>query len=237
MGVLTAAEILAPYQFQRTLRFVLFTGEEQGLCGSEIYARDAAAAGEAIVAVYNMDMIAWDSDAEPILRLHTRRTNDPGYAADLAIANTFVAVLGRYGLSGVLSPLITPDGSDEDDAFSFWDNGYPAILAIEDDGAVEDDFNPYYHTSGDLVSRFNTTYFTNFVKASVGTAATLAGVAQTPATTPTATPTALATATATATATRTATATHTPTALAPATATATATRTPSARVYLPAVNR
>ena len=235
VGVLTAAEILAPYQFQRTLRFVLFTGEEQGLCGSEVYAREAAAAGEAIVAVYNMDMIAWDSDAEPILRLHTRRTNDPGYAADLAIANTFVTVLGQYGLSGVLSPLITPDGSDEDDAFSFWDNGYPAILAIEDDGAVEDDFNPYYHTSADLVSRFNTTYFTNFVKASVGTAATLAGrrtntfhyVDSYPNS-----------------ATHgdrhrhaTATATNTPTALAPATATATATRTPSARVYLPAVNR
>ena len=65
VGVLTAAEVLAPYQFQRTLRFVLFTGEEQGLCGSEIYARDAAAAGEAIVAVYNMDMIAW-TGAEPI---------------------------------------------------------------------------------------------------------------------------------------------------------------------------
>ena len=46
----------------------------------------------------------------------------------------------------MLSPLITPDGSDEDDAFPFWDNGYPAIFAIEDDGAVEDDFNPYYHT-------------------------------------------------------------------------------------------
>jgi len=177
-GVMAIAEILAPSQFQRTLRFVLFTGEEQGLCGSAAYAKRAAAADENIVAVYNLDMIAWDSDAAPIVRLHTRKTNDPGYAADLAIANTFVNVVSQYGLTGTLSPLVAADGLDEDDTYSFWENDYPGILAIEDDDEAEGDFNPYYHTVQDKVSAFNKTYFTNFVKASVGTAAELAGMVQ-----------------------------------------------------------
>jgi len=42
----------------------------------------------------------------------------------------------------------------------------PRLLAIEDD---VDDFNAYYHTSNDDISHINLTYFTNFVKASVGT--------------------------------------------------------------------
>ena len=180
VAVLTIAEILAPYQFQRTLRFVLFTGEEQGLCGSDVYARQAAAANLNIVAVFNMDMIAWDSDAEPFVRLHTRQSNHTGYAADLAIANTFINVVEAYGLSGALTPIVAPDASDMSDTYSFWDNGYPAILAIEDDDDNAGDFNPYYHTSADRVSEFNTTYYTNFVKAAVGTTALLAGVVQTP---------------------------------------------------------
>ena len=180
VGVMTIAEILAPVQTERTLRFVLFTGEEQGLCGSAAYARAAANADENIVAVYNMDMIAWDADDEPILRLHTRRTNDPGYAADLAIANTFIAVVADYGLGSALSPRILADGLDEDDTYSFWEYDYPGILAIEDDDEAEGDFNPYYHSSNDKVAAFNQEYFTNFVKASTGTVAELAGIVHAP---------------------------------------------------------
>lgn len=215
VAVLTLAEILAPYQFQRTLRFVLFTGEEQGLCGSEVYARQAAGANVNIVAVYNMDMIAWDSDSEPIVRLHTRTTNHPGYAADLAIANTFISVVEQYGLGEALTPIVAPDAVDQSDTFSFWDNGYAGILAIEDDDDVTGDFNPYYHSTADRVSALNPTYFANFVKAGVGTAALLAGLVQTSAGTPTATPT------------------QAPT----PTATPTAKFTPKARVFIPAVNR
>ena len=42
----------------RTMRFVLFNAEEQGLVGSKVYARAAAAAGDRIAGVLQMDMIA-----------------------------------------------------------------------------------------------------------------------------------------------------------------------------------
>jgi hypothetical protein len=169
VGVMLAAEIMSQYRFERTARFVFFTGEEQGLCGSEAYAGAVAAAGEDIVAVYNMDMIAYDSIGGPTLRLHTRATSDPAYATDLAIAGVFTNVVAAYGVN--LTPIIDPDGISASDHYSFWEAGYPALLAIEDD---VDDFNDYYHTADDNLLHVNLTYFTRFVKASVGTAAHLA---------------------------------------------------------------
>lgn len=172
-AVLISAKIMASREFERTVKFVLFTGEEQGLLGSSFYASQAAAAGENIVAVYNMDMISWDSKNGPTLRLHTRTVNNPGYSADFALANQFVDVVNTYGFSSLLTPIITPSGDPYSDHASFWDNGFPSILAIEDD---TDDFTPYYHTVGDTLASINKIYFTNYLKASVGTAAHLAQI-------------------------------------------------------------
>lgn len=170
-AVLVSAEILSGYRFARTLRFVFFTGEEQGLLGSKAYADQLAAANQDVVAVYNMDMIAWDMIAGPTLRLHTRRTSDSGYAADLAIAGVFTNVVQSYGLSAHLTPIIAADGIPYSDHASFWAVGYPGILAIEDD---VDDFNTHYHTSNDKLSDLNMDYYVSYVRASVGTAAHLA---------------------------------------------------------------
>ena len=171
VGVLIAAEVMASQYFEKTLRFVFFTGEEQGLLGSEAYAAMVAANGDNIVAVYNMDMIAWDGTDGPTLRIHTRTVGNPGYSADLAIATTFTDVVSTYGLSGVLTPIIDADGISASDHYSFWVEGYPAVLAIEDDS---DDFNPYYHSASDLRQNLNMVYFTDYVKASVGAVAHLA---------------------------------------------------------------
>ncbi|MBN1538382.1 MAG: Zn-dependent exopeptidase M28 [Anaerolineales bacterium] len=171
VGVLTAAEILSQYEFERTVRFVIFTGEEQGLFGSSAYAEQAYNLGENIVYVLNLDMIAWDELGEPVVNLHTSLSTHSSYTQDLAIATAFIAVVNDYGLDEELSPEIVPDGLTQSDHSPFWNYGYPAILAIEDDG---DDFNPNYHTSNDRLSALNQTYYVNFVRAAVGTVATLA---------------------------------------------------------------
>jgi hypothetical protein len=168
-GVMAVADTLNSYDFERTIRFVLFTGEEQGLYGSNQYA--ASVSSENIVAVYNMDMIAWDNAGGPVLRLHTRTSSNSGYSADKAIADTFVDAVNTYGLSGVLTPVIDSDGITASDHSPFWNQGFAAILAIEDD---ENDFCGNYHTVNDRLSTLNMSYFTNYVKASVGTVAHLA---------------------------------------------------------------
>jgi len=171
-GVWIAADILSRYSFKRTLRFIFFTGEEQGLYGSSRYAAAAAGRGDNIVGVVNLDMVAWDSLNGPTLRLHTRSSSNPGSTADTAIANAFVSVVSNYGLGDTLASLITPDGESGSDHASFWNRGYPGVLAIEDDLS---DFNPNYHKAADVASALNLTYGTNFIKAAVGLAAELAG--------------------------------------------------------------
>lgn len=162
-AVLIAADILSQYTFDCTLRYALFTGEEQGLVGSQAYAQQAFLNGDNIEGVLNLDMIGYNSDDSPVIELHTRTNN----ASDLAIANLLADVVSAYQLN--LTPEIQPFNFGSSDHASFWDYGYPAILAIED----FDDFNPSYHTTGDVLAILDLTYFTNFVKAAVGTMAHL----------------------------------------------------------------
>lgn len=170
-AVLLAAKALSTRKFERTVRFVLFTGEEQGMYGSEAYAAAVYAAGEDVVAVLNLDMVAWDSDGDGAALLHTRTPGDPGYPADRAIADLLSNVVLWYGLDAQLSPRVEPDATPYSDHAAFWDRGYPSLLAIEDDVL---DLNAWYHTSGDTLARLNRPYFIAFVKAAVGTAAHLA---------------------------------------------------------------
>lgn len=158
-AVLLASEILSNYLFDCTLRYVLFTGEEQGLYGSEAYAQDAFNRGDQIEAVLNLDMIGYNSDADLTFELHTR----PGNDADLAIANLFADVIEAYSLP--LSPIILQDGVQYSDHASFWQYGYPAIIGIEHDL----DFTPYYHTVNDTLDTLDLDYFTAAVKAALAT--------------------------------------------------------------------
>jgi leucyl aminopeptidase len=178
VGVMMAAEILSQsqYEFERTVRFVFFTGEEQGLRGSDRYASKVVEDGDNVVAVYNMDMIAWDVRNKPKLRIYTRAKRDPGHDGDMVIANTFFDVVNTYALDTVLIPVITPKGGHWgghwSDHASFWDEGFSAVVAIEDDHSDWNRFN--YHTVDDTISTLNFTYLTNYIRASVGTAAHLA---------------------------------------------------------------
>jgi hypothetical protein len=162
-GVLVAAKLLGRLDFDCTIRFVLFTGEEQGLRGSAAYAADLFAAGEDVRGVLNLDMIGYNSDTYPIVDLHTRRA----LTDSLGAAATFSQVVTVYGLD--LTPHILVDHwlGDYSDNKSFWDYAYPAILAIED----WDDFTPYYHTVSDTLDSLDTDYFAEFSRAALGTLA------------------------------------------------------------------
>ena len=164
IAVLAAAEALRKYTFERTLRFVLFTGEEQGLYGSDAYAHAAQTAGENLVAVLNLDMVAWDGNGDKVLNLYVR----PGNAAELDLAATFTNVVRTYGLGDGVVPVTVVETTDWSDHYSFHDYGFPAICVIEEDVA---DFNPYYHTTNDTLNRLSLPFFTRSVQALAATAA------------------------------------------------------------------
>jgi hypothetical protein len=159
-ALLSIAEILSQYEFGCTLRYALFTGEEQGLYGSEAYAEVIHSQGENLQGVLNLDMLGYSTPGSaPRIELHTR----PANAGDLAIANLFRDVISAYGFQ--LTPLILQDGEQFSDHSSFWYYNYPAILAIEDWA----DHTPYYHRTGDQLETLNFTYYTEFAKAALAT--------------------------------------------------------------------
>jgi hypothetical protein len=165
-GVLAAADILHQHQFGCTLRYILFTAEEQGYYGSLYYAQDVAAAGENIIAVINLDMIGYNGTPNPIVEFHIR----PDNSADLTLATMMTTVISAYEIDIV--PEIIPDGLAWSDHSRFWEYGYPAILVMED---KDGDFTPYYHSTNDRLASLDLDYIGQITQAAIGSAIHLAG--------------------------------------------------------------
>jgi PKD repeat protein len=166
-ATLLAADILSQFQWDCTLRFALWTGEEQGMLGSYQYAQQAYENGENILGYLNLDMLAWntigsDPDINLIYSSSMPETHD--------MALLFADVIDAYDLNLIPTFGTGISGSDHS---SFWQFGYNAILGIEDD--LGDDFNPYYHSPQDTPEHTDLEYFTNFTKAALATFVHMSG--------------------------------------------------------------
>lgn len=170
-GVLEAARVLSQYKFKRSIYFVLFTGEEQGLVGSRAYASRLKREGANILGVFNMDMIGYDSDDNGVFEIQAPNEDS------LQLAQLLIVAINHYGLA--LAPDVPDQAPPYSDHVSFSRQGYPAVLLIEDTELGEtEDFNPYYHTTADTLEAINLPYARRIVQAIVGTVAQLAEPAQ-----------------------------------------------------------
>lgn len=160
-AVLEAARVLAPYELDYTVRFIAFSAEEWGLYGSRAYAAAARAANERVRGVINLDMIAYADAMPEDLQIIVNPPSE--WLADL--------YLGAAANYGPLAATKTVDASFVySDHSPFWDNNYPALLAIEDDPLT----NPYYHRTTDTLSTLQPDFFTASARASLGLLAELA---------------------------------------------------------------
>jgi Zn-dependent M28 family amino/carboxypeptidase len=139
-GVVEVARILqGAGPFERSIRFITFSGEELGLYGSAGSAANSVAAGENIVAMLNTDMNAYRAPGDP-------RTcdfvTDNGNGALMAFCQAAGAlyVPSWASNSGGLS------GGSSDHA-SYHAQGFPAIFFFEDIGS----YSPYIHSTNDTV--------------------------------------------------------------------------------------
>ena len=73
-ALMGAARQLQGHRYRRTIQFVAFNDEEQGLIGSTDYARRLAAETRKVVGVLNMDMVAYDRDRDAPIQLQTNGT-------------------------------------------------------------------------------------------------------------------------------------------------------------------
>jgi hypothetical protein len=162
-GVMLAASVLSQYDFGCTLRFANFNAEEYGMVGSEDYVEQVYCAGEDIRGVINLDMVAWNTpQSPPEMDLHALTT----IPESGQISSIFKQTVSTYGLG------ITPTDADpvvsRSDHASFWSYDIPAILVSEDIA----DFNPNYHSAQDTLGNLqDMDYFTDMIKASIGTLA------------------------------------------------------------------
>jgi Zn-dependent M28 family amino/carboxypeptidase len=165
-AVLEAARILSEHRFNRTIRFVHFAGEEQGMIGSAYYAAAAAQRGDLIDGVINLDMIGYESvpPDDHIVEVHAGIN-----PASIALADALVSNITEYQLQ-LVPQVITSGATNRSDHASFWNEGYPAILGIED----FQDFNPYYHSASDTLAHMQTPMMVEYTKACVATLAELA---------------------------------------------------------------
>jgi hypothetical protein len=160
-AVMEAARILARHPTDYTVRFIAFTGEEQGLYGSQAYAIAAHSLKERILGVVNLDMIAYADRMPEDLDIFVNSASEwMGYR----IAQD----AGEYaGLS--VRTRVDPSMVYSDHA-SFWDYGYAALMAIEDEPLR----NPHYHTTGDTLDTLNLDFCAQATRAALATTAVLA---------------------------------------------------------------
>lgn len=164
VAVLEAARILSQHEFAYAIEYHIFDMEEDDKIGSKAHAQASGGMGDTLMGVINVDAIAWDGDGDGIARIHTQPI-----AESEALADTLLAVHDRYNIG--LNLVVNNPGATYSDHDSFWNEGFSAVLVIED---FDNDPNIYYHTANDRIEFFDQSYFHKLARLSIGSIATLA---------------------------------------------------------------
>jgi photosystem II stability/assembly factor-like uncharacterized protein len=175
-ATLAAAYALADLDFERTLRFICWCGEEQGLLGSRHYASAAAENKENIVGVVNLDMVAYDEEKGKRDDTSNFTNNESKWLAEYLIA-----AAALYDVDHQFDLIVDPEAGGSDHA-AFWAVGYEAIFLIEGEsggpGGVLD--YPWYHTTQDTVDKLSMKFQVDCSRAATATVAHLARPRATP---------------------------------------------------------
>ncbi len=165
-AVIEAARVLSQYQTDLTIRFITFSGEEQGLIGSDYYSELMVSIGEDIGGVLNLDMVAYQGPYA--YDMHVSSDNLSHWLGDLALQT-----LDDYTpIVGVDDYTYNPAyGSDH---YYFALRGYPAIFFI--DAWSGPDWYPYYHSTNDVIAHLNMDLLADITRTGAALAAILARV-------------------------------------------------------------
>ena len=161
-ALLALARAFAGEKVGRTLRFVAFANEEapyfktDGM-GSLVYARRCRQRGEKIVAMLSLETIGYYTDAAgsqqypfPLSLFYPSTGNFIGFVGNVSSRHLVREVVGsfrrhaRFPSEGAAMPgFIT--GVDWSDQWSFWHEGYPALM-VTDTAPFR---YPHYHQASD----------------------------------------------------------------------------------------
>lgn len=161
-GVIEIARAIVATGPAASIRFVAFSGEEQGLHGSTEFVRRLESAGEAgrVRGVITMDMISFTRDEDLDVLLEAGANGE-------ALVNTLAASAAAVTRLRVVTSF-NPFGSDH---VPFIRAGIPALLTIENDW----DQYPGYHRSTDTTSYVDVDMGSEVLKMNASALAVLAG--------------------------------------------------------------
>jgi hypothetical protein len=195
-AMLEIARVLAPYTFRKSLRYIGFSFEEQGLLGSQAYVNSGIRPWEKVEGVLNMEMIGYYSE-EPnsqelpfgfgqlfpeatqainanenrgdFITVVGNQTSQPLIDVYLSACDLYVPGLKFIPLTVPGNGQIAPDLRRSDHA-RFWDAGYQALMLT--DGA---NFrNKNYHTPEDSLGTLDIGFMTRVTRATLAAAVLLA---------------------------------------------------------------
>ena len=163
-AIMEAARVLSQYEFAYTIIYAAWDEEEYGLVGSNYYATQAENNGDSLIAVINVDAIAWDGNGDDLARVHVQNV-----ANSVNLGAVAANMISTYSID--LQIETNNPGATYSDHASFWNHDFSAILIIED---FDNDGNPHYHQESDRVEYFDTTYYEQTSKWAFATTATMA---------------------------------------------------------------
>jgi len=168
-ATLALARRFADKKTPRTLRFVLFVNEEPPFyrteqMGSFVYAKSCKENKDNIVAMLALETIGYYSDEPksqkypfPFSLLYPSTGNFIGFVSNMGpsrkLLNTVVAAFRKkckFPSQGAAIPQFIT-GTDWSDHWSFWQQGYPAIM-VTDTALFR---YPYYHTYDDTPDKID----------------------------------------------------------------------------------
>lgn len=169
--VMELARVMSQFEFDKTLVFIAFAGEEQGLLGSSLYAAKAKKAQQKIEAVLNNDIIGFESSGSG--RMENRRVNifsdDPLDSPSRTLARYIRDIGERYVPMMRVDTIFRSDrvGRGGDHTPFAWE-GFAAVRFSSPQENLANE-----HTVTDTFSNTSPGYITRVAKVNAAVAASL----------------------------------------------------------------
>jgi hypothetical protein len=177
-AVLEAARAMAPYEWEKTVVFVAFSGEEYGLLGAAAYAERAKKEGVKIEALLNNDIIGNDDNGQGLRASHTVRlySGDPMDSLSRTLARFVRDVAARHVPSLEVETVFRADRFGRGgDHTPFHNAGFAAVRFTT---AAED--LTRQHTANDTLAAASPAYCARVTKVNAAALATLANAPPAP---------------------------------------------------------
>ncbi len=155
--VLTAAQNIAQNPTKRSALFVLFTGEEKGLLGSQYFVNNSPIPLENIVYCFNSDNGGYNDTSKATIIGLTRTSAE----------EMIIEACNEFGLNAIEDPAQEQGLFDRSDNVRFAAKGIPAPTFSLGFTAFDNEITKYYHQPTDEPSTLDYEYLEKFFKSYV----------------------------------------------------------------------